>query len=144
MRARFDHVLPPWVDADATFFVTLNTAKRGTNQLCHPSISTAIFEATDKYQKDRRWFCEIILLMPDHLHMIVSLSRDVALAKTVGAWKQWLGRKHGILWQENFFDHRLRSDESADEKIRYILDNPVRAGLVKKPEDWPWGFVPGA
>jgi hypothetical protein len=36
------------------------------------------------------------------------------------------------------FDHRLRRDESLDEKARYILANPVRAGLVKREEDWPW------
>jgi len=40
--------------------------------------------------------------------------------------------------QKDFFEHRLRSDESAQEKSDYILVNPVRAGLVPKPEDWPY------
>jgi hypothetical protein len=40
--------------------------------------------------------------------------------------------------QEGFFDHRIRSNESAEEKRQYILMNPVRAGLVARPEDWPY------
>ena len=52
------------------------------------------------------------------------------------------------LWQPEFFDHLLRSDESLREKIAYVHNNPVRAGLVKDPKDWPykgnlgnWGVV---
>jgi hypothetical protein len=44
---------------------------------------------------------------------------------------------------ERFFEHRLQGDESLDEKAGYILENPVRAGLVAKPEDWPYRFVSG-
>ena len=45
-------------------------------------------------------------------------------------------------WQKGFFDHVLRSDESYAQKWEYVRDNPVRAGLVKKWEDWPyWGEV---
>jgi hypothetical protein len=39
-------------------------------------------------------------------------------------------------WQKDFFDHVLRSDESYSEKWQYMRQNPVRAGLVEKPEDW--------
>ena len=48
-----------------------------------------------------------------------------------------LGRK-GKVWQEESFDRVLRSSESLDEKIAYILNNPVRKGLVSRPEDYPW------
>jgi hypothetical protein len=41
-------------------------------------------------------------------------------------------------WQRDFFDHRLRDDESFEEKAAYILNNPVRAGLVNRFEDWPY------
>lgn len=48
-------------------------------------------------------------------------------------------------WQEDFFDHRLRSDESLDEKANYVRMNPVRAGSVKTVEEWPysWGALSG-
>jgi len=47
--------------------------------------------------------------------------------------------KHAkINWQRDFFDHRLRGDEGWREKSDYILQNPVRAGLIEKYEDWPY------
>ena len=46
-------------------------------------------------------------------------------------------RNAGIVWQSGFFDHRLRGDESRNEKISYIRQNPVRKGLVTEPEAWP-------
>ena len=49
-----------------------------------------------------------------------------------------LGWAHAIVWQENFFDHRLRTDETLGGKADYILQNPVRAGLAKNIEDWPY------
>jgi len=41
-------------------------------------------------------------------------------------------------WQEGFFDHLIRHDESHSEKWEYVRQNPVRAGLVKQPQDWRW------
>ena len=46
------------------------------------------------------------------------------------------------IWQKGFFDHLLRSEESYDEKREYVLNNPIRAGLVQKPDDWDyWGYI---
>jgi putative transposase len=47
----------------------------------------------------------------------------------------------GIQWQRDFFEHRLRSDESYREKADYILANPVREGLVKEVKDWSYKFI---
>ena len=44
----------------------------------------------------------------------------------------------GPVWQEESFDHMLRSNESFEEKLEYIRRNPVRRGLVSKPEDYRW------
>ena len=48
----------------------------------------------------------------------------------------------GVEWQRNFFDHRLRHDESLTEKFAYICQNPVRAGLIQNEADWPYAFIP--
>ena len=56
-------------------------------------------------------------------------------------WKGWLAKQHGIIWQHDFFDHRLRHDESLEEKANYILQNPARAGLVARAEEWPWVWM---
>ena len=45
------------------------------------------------------------------------------------------------MWQEESFDHVVRSNESLENKIEYIRQNPVRRGLVKSPEEYPWLWV---
>ncbi len=63
----------------------------------------------------------------------------------MGSWKEWTAKAikrelqlAGNVWQREFFDHVLRSDESYSEKWNYVRENPVRAGLVPRPEDWKY------
>ena len=80
------------------------------------------------------------VLMPDHLHLFVKGDGNFMLPRWVGGLKRAiaveLACRSGKLWQPGFFDHILRSDESYAQKWEYVLQNPVRAGLVKNPEDW--------
>jgi hypothetical protein len=46
--------------------------------------------------------------------------------------------RRGIVWQEESFDRALRKEEHVQEKLFYMLENPVRAGLVRNPLDYPW------
>ena len=84
------------------------------------------------------------VIMPDHLHFFVCGGRDFTLGRWVGSLKQVLAKAVNLsndykqIWQEGLFDHVLRSDESYSEKWNYIYENPVRAGLVKSAEDWPY------
>jgi len=48
----------------------------------------------------------------------------------------------GQIWQHESFDHVLRREESIEAKVQYICENPVRAGLVKSPEEYPWLWSP--
>jgi putative transposase len=82
--------------------------------------------------------------MPDHLHLLVeglSESSDcktmIARAKQYSAYH--FAQHHGSrLWQRYPFEHVLRDDESTLVVARYILENPVRAGLVSRVEDYPF------
>jgi putative transposase len=60
------------------------------------------------------------------------------MTKVMANWKRYTASHAGIRWQRDFFDHRLRNDESFDEKAAYILQNPVRARLVARVQDWPY------
>lgn len=86
---------------------------------------------------------KIYWLMPTHLHVLINPGSR-SLIDFIGEFKKKtsdLAREtRGIpqLWQRSFFDHRLRSHESAAEQYDYIRANPVRAGLVTNPNDWPW------
>ena len=76
--------------------------------------------------------------MPDHLHGLISIGEDVSLSETIANFKRAASKFAGVSWQRNFFDHRLRASESTIAKADYILQNPVRAGLVTEEEDWPY------
>jgi putative transposase len=75
----------------------------------------------------------------------------ITLSQWVQSLKSVLGKqllRVGVQkphWQEGFFDHLLRSSESYSEKWQYVRMNPVRAGLSREPEDWPYqGEIVGA
>ncbi len=84
-------------------------------------------------------------VMPDHLHVLLSLLRPgVLLSRWVGDFKRWVshearaatGRAFG--WQPNFFEHVVRRSEEVSAIAQYILDNPVRQGLVARSKDYRW------
>jgi putative transposase len=77
------------------------------------------------------------VIMPDHVHMFVRGSIDFDLGIWLRGLKRAITREHNF-WQPGFFDHILRSDESYSQKWEYIRENPVRAGLVKPNEQWPF------
>jgi len=95
------------------------------------------------------WTVGRSVVMPDHLHffcMSDDLPDSSSLSRFIGGFKQWSAKRivhaKGVsppLWQEQFFDRLLRSDESYESKWLYVRDNPVRAGLVDAAEDWPYG-----
>ncbi len=88
-------------------------------------------------------------IMPDHVHLLVEGQSDEAdLQGFIKSWKQVTGfeysKQHGQrLWQVGFFDHVLRSDQSTEEHARYILANPVRAGLAQSVDEYPFSGPPG-
>ncbi|HWA85813.1 MAG TPA: transposase [Opitutus sp.] len=135
------HTPPAWA-RDATFFITICCQRRGPNQLCTPTVSEKLLRSIRHYHETQRWYVCLWLLMPDHLHALVSCPRQETLAKVIGAWKRFTARDAGTAWQRGFFDHRLRHDESFEEKARYIRLNPVRKALVARPEDWPHFWQP--
>jgi REP element-mobilizing transposase RayT len=85
------------------------------------------------------------LIMPDDLHLFVSFGPDsMSLSAWVKSLKNAISKTlksatfPGPHWQKSFFDHVIRSEESYEQKWVYVRDNPVRAGLVRSAEDWPY------
>jgi putative transposase len=60
------------------------------------------------------------------------------MLKQVLAKRNGWRKSRGQIWEEGFFDHIFRNDESMSEKWDYVVQNPVRAGLVNCAEDWPY------
>jgi REP element-mobilizing transposase RayT len=89
--------------------------------------------------------------MPDHVHMIFTPLVDLevreicSLARIMNAIKGASSHRInatrgriGPVWQAESFDHVLRSSESLDAKVAYILTNPVRRGLANRWQEYPW------
>jgi putative transposase len=74
--------------------------------------------------------------MPDHLQMMVGFQATQTSQTSFATSSASLREIARIRWQRNFFDHRLRHDESEAEKFEYIRQNPVRAGLIRAEDEW--------
>ena len=138
VRKKLPHGIPYWVGDDAYYFVTICTRPRGIDQLCHAKTWKLLRESLLFRQNKGALWIHLLLLMPDHLHGIMSFAPEVGMAKTIADWKRYTCIHGDIRWQADFFDHRLRNTESYVEKAHYIRMNPVRAGLIDTPEQWPY------
>ncbi len=136
-RKRLHHDVPHWVEDGSLFFITVNCAERGREQLTQPQTANALLDAARFYHDQRKWHITLWLLMPDHFHAILSFPRDVVMAELFKHWKRYTARQLGIDWQDGFFDHRLRNAQEENAKHHYIRHNPVRKNLCTRPEDWP-------
>ena len=142
-RKVLNHELPVHLrPEDAVFFLTICCRPRGTNQVCRPEIASGIFQSIELGQQRGDWWVLLAVLMPDHLHLLISFPPDTDLRKLIANWKKLLARKLQIAWQRDFFEHRVRAEENLREKADYILNNPVRAGLVRRAEDWLYVWMP--
>jgi REP element-mobilizing transposase RayT len=143
-RRSLPHRVPLWVDPQKeVYFITITCQRRGRTQLTHPELAGPPLDTVKLRHERFIWFASIFLLVPDHVHTLLSFppSRNT-VQQIVTMWKRWTARQMGIEWQRDFFEHRLRSDESWREKADYILANPVRKGLVTEVSQWPYVFLP--
>ena len=78
------------------------------------------------------------VLMPDHLHWLMQLGKEVDLARCVQGVKSLVSRQlDQTVWQAGFHDRAMRKEENLQVLARYIVANPLRAGLVKRVGDYP-------
>jgi REP element-mobilizing transposase RayT len=140
---RLRHDVPSWVKAGAVFHVRVRVAPEQATPLTDTKLGADLITAVRRYHDLGRWWCRLVVLMPDHLHALVSFPENEAgMASAVRDWKRGTARFQGVRWQSNFFDHRLRSEAEADEAWVYFGENPVVKGLVGRAEDWPWRWSP--
>ena len=79
--------------------------------------------------------------MPHHVHVVVEPRNGNELSKILHSWKSYTGHKaaslmhiNGSLWQKESYDRIIRNDEELISTMRYVVENPERAGLL----DWEW------
>jgi putative transposase len=78
------------------------------------------------------------VVMPDHLHWLLQLTSPTELAKILQSVKTLTAKDIGKhFWEPGYHDHALRKEENVKAIARYIVANPLRAGLVKRIGDYP-------
>jgi REP element-mobilizing transposase RayT len=141
--------LPHYQKVDRPIFVTF----RKLNTDHFPPFARDIILQHCLHDHGRRLQMHAVVVMPEHVHLLMSVLRNedgwpIALPLILKAIKGTSARHvnrelgtSGPVWQEESFDHVLRSDESFQEKLEYIRLNPVRRGLVKRSEEYPWLWI---
>ena len=84
------------------------------------------------------------VVMPNHVHVLVQI-RTTPLAKLVQSWKTLTAKfanrhfgRTGEWWQADYHDRYVRDESHFQKAVRYIENNPVKAGLVREAKEWPW------
>ena len=127
------------------YFVTTCTHDR-SDRLASQEFHAIAVEVWRNCQERYGWTVGRYVVMPDHVHFFaVEASEPRSLSDFVGKWKEWTAKyaaqRLGFampLWQPRFFDHVQRASESYDQKWLYVRENPVRAGLVARSDEWHW------
>jgi len=125
------------------YFVTACVVDR-RRILDNPAIHDGFLHFSHAASQHGAWVGRYVL-MPDHIHLFVALDeRLTSLARWMKSLKNSLSKSLRPLgqaaphWQKGFFDHVMRGGESYSQKWDYVRENPVRAGLVFRAEDWPY------
>ena len=146
-QAFYRRQLPHLQVDDRQHFVTFCTDHRW---ILPPQVRSLVLDSC-LHDNVKKLDLKVAVVMPDHVHLIFtalidhqamevwSLARIMDAIKGASAHRinDALGRK-GRVWQAESFDHVLRSSESLDAKVQYLLDNPVRQGLARE-----WQNIPG-
>lgn len=105
-----------------------------------PRVASCVAEALTHFD-ETRYSLFTWCVMPNHVHAVLALTAAERIDRVMHSWKSYtskacnrpLGRQ-GQFWQEDYFDHSVRSQEEFRDTVEYVLNNPVKAGL----SDWPY------
>jgi menaquinone-specific isochorismate synthase len=85
-------------------------------------------------------------IMPNHVHAVVRVFPTERLAQLLHSWKSYTAKmankilvRRGEFWQREYYDHLLRDEGEFARAVRYVVDNPAKAGL----RDWKWVWIRG-
>ena len=99
-------------------------------------------QALERTRLGYKFYVTGYVVMPEHVHRLVSEPERGTLARALQAMKQSVARRLAgagqHFWQACYYDFNVWSEEKLVEKLRYLHRNPVSRGLVERPEDWAW------
>lgn len=150
-RRNLPHFERPW----AKYMITFSTIGRKTLQ---PAERSLIMDCILHWRK-RRYELYAACVMPDHAHLLIEPSIETwdknnnavfhSLTQILHTIKSFtaheinkLTKDTGNLWEPESFDRMIRSESDLQEKFLYIVNNPLKAGIVSEGEAYPWCWTP--
>jgi len=134
------------LSTNRTFFVTTQTWMR-KRLFQSERNALLLIDVLRSSIRARRFTLHDFVIMPDHIHLLLTPAPDVTLEKAVqfikGGFSFRLKRENGYtgeVWQRGFSDHRVYDGDSLANHRLYIAENPVKAGLAATPDQYPWCF----
>ena len=130
----------------------LDTSQRGPFWLREPQIANLVVESIH-YRDGEVYDLDAFCVMPNHLHLVFTPLRRAeedgyyalqaimhSLKRHTARQANLLLRRQGAFWQQESYDHVVRDEAEWERIIIYVLNNPVKAGLVTRWTDWPWTY----
>jgi REP element-mobilizing transposase RayT len=151
---------PPYINEFEWWEKVIDRGYEDVRLLADPRIASIVAESI-RHRDGKDYDLIAYTIMPNHVHIVygigqydllerppdagplsgmqvsnimMSLKRHTALEAN-----KLLGRR-GSFWQDESYDHVVRDGEDLAQIIAYVLDNPVKAGLVERRKDWKWSF----
>jgi len=135
--------------APGTYFVTSRTWE-SRKLFIKPPLCEIALETWFHYRDQRNYLLHSFVLLPDHFHVILTPGPDITLERAVQFIKGGSSRRireafnlRLPVWQRGFTDHRIRDSQDYRIHVQYIEQNPVKQGLVERPEDYAWSSASG-
>lgn len=135
--------LPHWTVEGSVYFVTFRTVRGELTPLERQIVFDHVLEGTTKFY---RLFA--LVVMPDHVHLALRPNKGLELSRIMKGIKGVSARKinrlrqqHDSVWQDESFDRIIRDDDEFMQKLEYIQNNPMKAGLVSDSSLYPFLFL---
>ena len=129
------------IQNDVLMLVTTNTMHR-TPVFSNPAYASEAIDRLYRVQNLHPFFIFAFVIMPNHCHFLLNVPAPYTIAKLMNTYKTGLTFDIGIgaFWQPRF---DVRVPDHGYETLRYIHENPVKAGLVLSAQDYPWSSASG-
>jgi REP element-mobilizing transposase RayT len=126
----------------ADYFITI-CLQRPSSVLGEGFVRQCCLTELRRLESDQAGVLRCAVIMPDHLHLLITLGNTISLSEAIRLLKGRLTpllRRHGASWQQSFYDHCLHPEEDRLPVFLYIFLNPYRKRLIPVDEPWPGYF----
>ncbi len=129
---------------DNQCYHVVSTTRGQESIFSDPDCAESVIEAIQFVRRERAYVLAYVV-MPNHLHALLVPRDNTSISRVMQSIKGYSARivngklgRHGPLWQRSFYDRMIRNEQQLLETVSYVHMNPVVAGLVEKPEEYPY------